>query len=484
MKLKAGFVISLLLASVQLFAADRQLPLLFNYQGALIDDGGNPLPDGATGLKFQVLNSAGTVLYEELQDLEVAKGQVSAIVGNGLAPSSGAPTGGISADIFDPTDTLYLQVTAAGQKPYDLMQIVTVPYALWADTALSLPDGAITSAMIGKGVVTKEHLDAELFAAIFPNGIPKAMLPSDTVYTDDFQGFKNTIQSTYGASKVGVTTAFIYSGSQTVQGVLSDLDLAIKKRQEEVEFAKKDYGIKVGAEEAARKDADTAEANTRTVADGVLQTNINNEAATRVASDGSLQGQITSHSNATSVHGVAGDVVGTASNQSLVNKVLVAPVIVGGVNANPAIGVDLSTAANEGVVVDGDLKVTGNLDLAGVIQGTSYARIASGSYTGNGVNPHAITGVGFKPNVVFIARYGDFFGVSTTNIYFRYSETGEESVGSHGSSTSSQDLPPAVITIYAIDQLHMDADGFTLLNAEPNWNQGGFTYWYTAIGAN
>src|SRR3989338_6439618 len=310
MKLKAGFVISLLLASVQLFAADRQLPLLFNYQGALIDDGGNPLPDGATGLKFQVLNSAGTVLYEELQDLEVAKGQVSAIVGNGLAPSSGAPTGGISADIFDPTDTLYLQVTAAGQKPYDLMQIVTVPYALWADTALSLPDGAITSAMIGKGVVTKEHLDAELFAAIFPNGIPKAMLPSDTVYTDDFQGFKNTIQSTYGASKVGVTTAFIYSGSQTVQGVLSDLDLAIKKRQEEVEFAKKDYGIKVGAEEAARKDADTAEANTRTVADGVLQTNINNEAATRVASDGSLQGQITSHSNATSVHCVAGNVVG------------------------------------------------------------------------------------------------------------------------------------------------------------------------------
>ncbi len=279
--MKKIFLIGLLLIAGPAISGTQQVPALFNFQGVLLDEGGNPLPDGISNLKFQISDSAGNVLYEETQDVDVARGQVSAIVGNGLNPLSGAPTGGIPSEAFDPTDTHYLQVEVAGQKPYDRLEIVATPYSLWADTALRLPDGAITSAMIGKGAIKKEHLDEELMEAIFPDGIPKGMLPKDTVYNDEFTSFRDTVQSVSGAGKVGVTNAFIYSGSQTVQGVLSDMDLAIKKRQEEVEFSKKDYQSKINFEAQTREESDDA-----------LQKNVDLEASARQTNDATLQSNI------------------------------------------------------------------------------------------------------------------------------------------------------------------------------------------------
>lgn len=347
----------------------RETPNLLNYQGALIDEGGNLLPDGSTNIKFKIINSAGSVLYEEEQSLEIVKGSVSAMVGNGGT--------GISAEILDPTNPIYLQVEVAGHNPYDPMEIVSVPYSKWADTALRLPIGAITSEMIGKGVITKENLNDELLSAIFPGGIPKNLLPSDTVYSNDFESFRNSIQSVNGAGKVGVVNGFMYSGSQTVQGVLKDLDVAIKKRQEEVDWAKADYNAKITSETNARISSITSEANTRisedsilrgliaseagirNVADGSLQTGLTNEANARVASDGSLQNQISSHAGAVLAHGATSDVVGVDDRQTLRNKILVAPLITSG--ANDSVNAPFDISVSEGVAVDGNLTVTGKI---------------------------------------------------------------------------------------------------------------------------
>ncbi|MBI2974311.1 MAG: hypothetical protein HYY43_01800 [Deltaproteobacteria bacterium] len=162
--------------------------------------------------------------------------------------------------------------------------------------------------MLGKGIITKEHLNQELASAIFPDGVPKALLPSDTVYT-------NSIQSTSGAGKVGVTSDFIYSGSQTVQGVLKDFDIAVKKRQQESEWIKEDYGAQIGAEAAARKLDDDGIKNQISVQVGA-------EASTRQSEDNEIKNQLGAHAMATSAHGIVGNVVGTTDVQTLSNKTI------------------------------------------------------------------------------------------------------------------------------------------------------------------
>ena len=113
------------------------------------------------------------------------------------------------------------------------------------------------------------------------------MLPDDTVYSSDLKGFQDVMQGAEGASKVGVITGLVYSGSQTVHGVLTDLDLAIKGRQEEINTSKEDYTAKVDGEKSERISGDS-----------VLQTNITNEENARIGAVNTLQSNINSETNA------------------------------------------------------------------------------------------------------------------------------------------------------------------------------------------
>lgn len=334
----------LLLPAMVVSAASKQVPTLFNYQGVLLDEGGNPLPDGISNLKFQISDSAGSVLYEETQDVEITKGQVSVIIGNGLNPASGAPAGGIPSDILDPTDTHYLQVEVGGQKPYDRLEIVAQPYSLWADTALGLAEGSLTGEMVGEKVIEKKHLSDELMDDLKTEFAD--MMATNALSQDSFKEFKTVVQASSGASQIGVVNNFVYSGSKTVQGVLSDFDKAIKKRQEEVDFVRKDNDSKITSEATTRKNSDdglqanisneavtrsqqdgalqaniSSEAVTRSQQDGVLQTNISNEATTRGQQDGTLQANLNNHAATTSVHGSDGAVVGMNTLNATVSAI-------------------------------------------------------------------------------------------------------------------------------------------------------------------
>ena len=302
---RALFFLAVFMSANNLTAAPLSVPSFLSYQGRLIDEGGNILPDGETNIIFRILDDSGNILYEEIQGVEIISGDASAVVGNGLDIEKGSPIGGIPEEVLTPVATRFLQVEVEGQVPYDQMEIVTAPYAVWSGTALRLPNEAITSAMVGKGVIQKDHLDDELIDAIFTNGIPKSMLPDDTVYSSDLKGFQDVMQGAEGASKVGVITGLVYSGSQTVQGVLTDLDLAIKGRQEEINTSKEDYTAKVDGEKSERISGDsvlqtniTNEENARIGAVNTLQSNINSETNARVEADTTLKTDITNETSA------------------------------------------------------------------------------------------------------------------------------------------------------------------------------------------
>ncbi len=194
------------------------VPQVLNFQSMLFDDGGNPIPDGTTPVTFRVTDVAGAVLYEEHQSLDVVRGAVSAMVGNGL-DANGAPTGGVPLDALQPDEGRYLEVIADGFTPQASMEIASVPYALYAQKAVGAVDGAITGDAIAAGALRAEHFAKDALKEI-----------GDTLAAGGGVISASGMQSAQGARGMGVESGFAFSGSTTVQGVLADLDRAIGQR--------------------------------------------------------------------------------------------------------------------------------------------------------------------------------------------------------------------------------------------------------------
>lgn len=213
-----------LTALMPAFAHATSLPPLINFQSVLLDEGGNLLPSGPTTVQFQILDENHAAIYSENQTIEVVKGAVAALIGNG-SDNKGASTGGIPDDIFAGGAPRYLQVQVTGHAPEDPMTIVPVPYAQWSETCATVSDGGVKTASIAKAAVGFESLAPDVVSKLAAE-----MSKSQGVVT------AQSLNATGGATQVGVEAKFINSGSSTVQGVLQDIDLAVKKRQEETTF--------------------------------------------------------------------------------------------------------------------------------------------------------------------------------------------------------------------------------------------------------
>lgn len=83
------------------------------------------------------------------------------------------------------------------------------------------------------------------------------------------------------------------------------------------------------------------------------------------------------------------------------------------------------------------------------------------SYLGTGINPNAITGVGFKPDFIIIKRNGASVGLFS----FNSNNQVQQFAAADGSSG-----------IFSID-----VDGFTILSTSTSLNASGGTYYYIAI---
>lgn len=314
MKIRIIFFAAILLSAVSAGAGERALPNVIAYQSALFDDGGNPIADGEAQVAFRIRGSDGALLYEEYQTLDVVRGTVSALVGNGLT-ENGAPTGGISASALDPTGAKYLEVQVGDFPPTSAMEIASVPYASYSELALGAVEGAIDSLAIADGSIAYEDLSDDLKSRL----------------TDDITGgrgadqiiYRNELESLYrgpeSASAIGLRAGLNYSGANDLQGAIQDIDRAVKRRDEKID----------------------TETDARVAANTTLQRNIDNEAEDRRRAD-------TEHAGAdTNVHGVgAGNIVGTDRIQTLSNKTLASPTIQGGT-------INSDIAVSDGVTIDG-----------------------------------------------------------------------------------------------------------------------------------
>lgn len=120
-------------------STSAEVPPIINYQGNLMDSGGNPVGDGSYSVTFSIYNSAisAVPIWTETQNVNIQNGLFSVVLGM---------TNPFTDDVFGvATKFLGIKVGSAPElSPRTL--VVTVPYAFRTSTV----DGATGGAVIGE----------------------------------------------------------------------------------------------------------------------------------------------------------------------------------------------------------------------------------------------------------------------------------------------------------------------------------------------
>lgn len=136
------------LFSTQLtFAQVTASPSVINFQGRLVTPSGNPVPDGTYSIRFSLHDafSAGTEKWNQTVAGVVVKNGTFAV-----------PLSSFSSTLFD--GNLWLELKIGTDAPLaPRTQIVSVPYAIKSNLALTVPDGSITNANLA-GNITADKL--------------------------------------------------------------------------------------------------------------------------------------------------------------------------------------------------------------------------------------------------------------------------------------------------------------------------------------
>ncbi len=148
--------LSLTLLASMAYTAD--VPRYVNFQAVLRDDSGNLLEGDNVNLEFKIIDQDGSELYYESQPaVNMVRSSVNVMIGEGLT-QAGVPSGGIAFDDFSPVSgTKYLQMRIDGNQPGGLMEVGSVPYAVYAQTALKI-DPNILAADVPDVFVSTEEL--------------------------------------------------------------------------------------------------------------------------------------------------------------------------------------------------------------------------------------------------------------------------------------------------------------------------------------
>lgn len=248
-----------MLAALPAGGAGAQLPTVLGFHSSVFDEGGNPIGDGEWNAHFRIIDADGRALYEEQQAVTAAGGAVSALVGNGLT-GDGAPTGGVTAEVLDPQGVRYLEVEFEGMEPLPAMELASVPYASYAQTALTVADGALPFEAFADGVM--DRIASELTGGADSSEIV----------------LRSEIENTTAAANIGVSTAELsVSTGDDLQGVLVDFDATILQNASGVSTLT--GGL-------------VAETQSRQSADNGLSNAIASEANVRSAEDAALDGRV------------------------------------------------------------------------------------------------------------------------------------------------------------------------------------------------
>jgi hypothetical protein len=475
---------TLAVAIAPAFAHAGSLPPLINFQSVLLDEGGNLLPSGPTTVQFQILDENQAPIYSETQSVDVVKGAVAALIGNGT-DSKGTTTGGVPEDIFASGAPRYLQVQVGSHAPEAPMTIVPVPYAQWSETCATVVDGGITSNAIAKAAVGFEALAPDVVSKLADE-----MSKSQGVVTAQALGAAG------GATQVGVEAKFINSGSSSVQGVLQDLDLSAKKSQEMDAFLKgklnqeitdrtdavagvqgkldqevkdrtaADTGLQgqITKEISDRSNAITQEQQARSAGDSSLQSLLSQEAVTRANADTAFSQTLSNINN----------IPGTLSFDKV--KTSTPPpsdLNMGGHKiTNLAEPTALTDAATK-KYIDGAIASTKSVqDLAIAAAQVNAAKIATGTYVGNGAATQTVQVNGIRIRAIFLfnPNQGPAWGLGTDA-----SLNGSDAWGgvSYNGSTEAVEKQDNGVK-------SLNTNSFTVANGW--WNAAGQTIFYIAIG--
>jgi len=141
-------VLARMLTPAAASVADTSLTTI-NYQGRLADAGGNPITDVVT-LQFAFYDSDvdGSLLWgpEIHPNVSVTEGLFSVRLGSQPVP------GGIDTSVLSGGD-VWLETVVEGETLSPREKLTAVPYAMQAGTALTVPDGSITTEKIADGAV-------------------------------------------------------------------------------------------------------------------------------------------------------------------------------------------------------------------------------------------------------------------------------------------------------------------------------------------
>lgn len=126
----------------------EDIPGAINFQGRLTDTAGNAVTDGSYGVTFtlhyQETGNSPTG-WSEVQNVSTSRGYFNTALG------SSTPLSGLD---FNYPYFLEIHVAGDAQPMYPRQPFSSVPYAMRAKNAISVDDGAVTSAKILNGTIT------------------------------------------------------------------------------------------------------------------------------------------------------------------------------------------------------------------------------------------------------------------------------------------------------------------------------------------
>ena len=191
-------VIVFLFVSLVFSAAYATVPRELNYQGVLTDTDGGVVPDGSYSLTFRIydVETGGSALWEETQDVTVSKGTFSVVLGS-VTPLN-LP--------FD--KKYYLGVSVAGgDELTPRMPITAAAYSLSADRVVGLGNIFPSSGRVGIGTISPTvplHVTSADQVGIKFQGANSSYA---SIYVD---GTSSNVRVGYGYLRNGVLKAYTF----------------------------------------------------------------------------------------------------------------------------------------------------------------------------------------------------------------------------------------------------------------------------------
>ena len=224
--LKLITLLTLSLLSMSAMAQEAAVPHYLNFQSVLRDDGGNLITDSFIDLEFKILDQDGQEIYHEVQPgVQVVRSAVNVMIGEGVDPNNpSVPKGGLPPSVLDPTNgQKFLQMKIGDNLPSDPMEFGMVPYAAWAEKALTVPNESIGSEQIKDGSIKVQDLAPELTFGDINGTASDGQIPT-TIATDVELNAHINSTTAHPASAITVTGSFNFSSTPTAQAMLEGLD--------------------------------------------------------------------------------------------------------------------------------------------------------------------------------------------------------------------------------------------------------------------